>query len=31
MERLGLQYFAVGRARVPHAPVRLDALKVENS
>jgi UDPglucose 6-dehydrogenase len=31
MERLGLQYFAVGRARVPHAPVRLDGLKVENS
>jgi UDPglucose 6-dehydrogenase len=31
MERLGLQYFAIGRARVPHAPARLDALKVENS
>jgi UDPglucose 6-dehydrogenase len=31
MERLGLQYFAVGRARVPHARRRLDGLKVKNS
>jgi UDPglucose 6-dehydrogenase len=31
MERLGLQYFAIGRARMPHMPIARVALKVENS
>jgi UDPglucose 6-dehydrogenase len=31
MARLGLQYFAIGRALVPLAPARVERRKLENS